>query len=282
MPGSSSKTASDVAGRARLHMLAWLRDPSRIDWAEVLRADLPSQSEEPELRSLVEGSQLDWEKSGWPRRAGKTEFQEGVLALHRPEEDHQAHVRAWMPDVLGALQCHMDVQARDGRALLLQYTASYTSKFSDQFATSWLNEEASDYHLARKVLTEYHPLEPEMWLQLGSHEYRQALMTGVVRKLVIKAPDWDSGRKEKSWEAAYMKCAWRSKDHSLLDYLRLSNKNGQKRKNARRVCAAVIMSSRLRDDFYGQRLALNAPFRKLDDLWDDRALLVPEGYQMLA
>ena len=166
------------SGRAHLHMLVWLSDPTLVDWPGVLRADLPSKEAEPELRSLVEGSQLDWENSGWPAREEPTAWEEGALRLHHPEEARRQHVRAWMPDVLGALQCHMDVQVGDGRALLLQYAASYTSKFSDQFATSWLNEEASDYHLARKVLSEYHPLEPEMWLQLGSHEFRPGLGHG--------------------------------------------------------------------------------------------------------
>ena len=266
------------SGRAHLHMLVWLSDPTLVDWPHALRADLPSEKEEPELRSLVEGSQLDWANSGWPQRDGRTAWEDGALRLHHPEDARKAHVRAWMPDVLGALQCHMDVQVGDGRALLLQYAASYTSKFSDQFATSWLNEEASDYHLARKVLSEYHPLEPEMWLQLGSHEFRQVLATGVVRRL----PDWANGPAEKSWEAAYTACKWRSEDHTLLDYLRLSNKDGQKRKNARRVCVAAVMNSRLRDDFYGQWLILNVPFRSFKDLWDDRAALVPEGYRMLA
>ena len=270
------------SGRAHLHMLVWLSDPTLADWPRVLRADLPDEDEEPELRSLVEGSQLDWENSGWPQREQPTAWEEGALRLHHPEDARKAHVRAWMPDVLGALQCHMDVQVGDGRALLLQYAASYTSKFSDQFATSWLNEEASDYHLARKVLSEYHPLEPEMWLQLGSHEFRQVLATGVVRRLVVRLPDWENGPADNSWEAAYMACKWRSEDHSLLDYLRLTNKDGQKRKNARRVCVAAVTNSRLRDDFYGQWLVLNVPFRSFADLWDDRAALVPEGYRMLA
>lgn len=108
------------AGRAHLHMLAWLKDTSKVGWARVLSADLPCQAEEPELRFLVEGSQLEWEKSGWPWREGETKFPEGALALHHPEEAHQTHVRAWMPDALGAMQCHMDVEAGDRRPLLLQ------------------------------------------------------------------------------------------------------------------------------------------------------------------
>ena len=143
------------SGRTHLHMLVWLKDPEQVPWPQIVRGDLPAGDKEPELRSLVEGSQLDWGHSGWPLQEEETKFAEGHLCLKHPADAHGAHVRAWMPDVLGAMQCHMDVQAGDGRGLLLQYTASYTSKFSDQFATSWLNEEATDYHLARKILSEY-------------------------------------------------------------------------------------------------------------------------------
>ena len=142
------------SGRAHLHMLVWLKDPEKVAWSQIVRGDLPGPAE-PGLRSLVEGSQLDWDNSGWPVQEEETKFADGRLCLKHPADAHGAHVRAWMPDVLGAMQCHMDVQAGDGRGLLLQYTASYTSKFSDQFATSWLNEEATDYHLARKILSEY-------------------------------------------------------------------------------------------------------------------------------
>ena len=44
----------------------------------------------------------------------------GRLGAHHPDEAHQTHVRAWMPDAPGAMQCHMDVEAGDGRSLLLQ------------------------------------------------------------------------------------------------------------------------------------------------------------------
>ena len=62
------------SGRTHLHMLAWLSDPTVVDWTRILRADLPNNDEEPELRSLVEGSQLDWQCSGWKRQQpGRTE-----------------------------------------------------------------------------------------------------------------------------------------------------------------------------------------------------------------
>ena len=72
------------SGRAHLHMLIWLSDPALLDWARILRADLPGKKEEPELRSLVDESQLDWQNSGWPLREEPTAWENGVLQLHHP------------------------------------------------------------------------------------------------------------------------------------------------------------------------------------------------------
>lgn len=128
------------------------------------------------------------------------------------------------------------------------------------------------------LTSRYHPLEPEMWLQLGNQDFRQVLMTGVVRRLVVRVPCWEAGPPSGSWEDAYVKCTWRSEDHTMLDFLRLSNKDGERRKNSRRVCVSAVMGSRLRDDFYGKWLLLHVPFRTYQDLWDDKAGRVPEGY----
>ena len=120
-----------------------------------------------------------------------------------------------------------------------------------------------------------------MWLQLGNQEFRQVLMTGIVRRLVVRGPCWNSQPAAGSWEDAYIRCTWRNEDHSLLDYLRMCNKDGERRKNRRRVCVAAVTNSRLKDEYYGQWLVLNVPFRSLLELWDERANLVPEGYRML-
>ncbi|CAE7857073.1 unnamed protein product, partial [Symbiodinium necroappetens] len=245
------------SGRTHLHLLVWLKNMSALDWPRVLRADLAE--DEPEMQDLVAGSQLDYDSSAWPLHEGPTTFDSsnGRISLHHPRKAKAAHVRAFMPDVIAAMQCHMDVQTGDGRALLLQYVASYAAKFSDSFATSWLNDEASAYHLARRILTEYHPLEPEMWLQLGAQFFRQVIATPVMRRVSVRCP-WTS--QVGIWETAYMECTWRDEDCTLLQYIRMSNK----------------------DSFYGQWLILNVPFRDIDDLWDDRVLRVPEGYRMLA
>ncbi|CAE7241391.1 unnamed protein product [Symbiodinium sp. CCMP2592] len=112
----------------------------QVTWSRILRADIPSADDEPELHDLVRGS------------GGPTVYDKDaqLLRLHHPADAHAAHVRAYMPDVLEALQCHMDVQMGDGPGLLLQYTSTYAAKFSDQFASSWLNEEATDFQLAEQ------------------------------------------------------------------------------------------------------------------------------------
>ncbi|OLP74791.1 hypothetical protein AK812_SmicGene45567 [Symbiodinium microadriaticum] len=272
------------SGRTHLHLLVWLKNMSALDWPRVLRADLAE--DEPEMKDLVAGSQLDYDSSAWPLHEGPTTFDSsnGRISLHHPRQAKAAHVRAFLPDVIAAMQCHMDVQTGDGRALLLQYVASYAAKFSDSFATSWLNDEASAYHLARRILTEYHPLEPEMWLQLGAQFFRQVIATPVMRRVSVRCP-WTS--QVGMWETAYMECTWRNEDCTLLQYIRISNKDGKQRSTQhgggrRRVAVAAQMNSRLKDSFYGQWLILNVPFRDIDDLWDDRVLRVPEGYRMLA
>ncbi|CAE7607678.1 Pif1 [Symbiodinium sp. CCMP2592] len=270
------------SGRVHLHMLVWLQNADQVPWSRILRADIPSADDEPELHDLVRGSQLDWDTSAWPRHDGPTVYDKDaqLLRLHHPADAHAAHVRAFMPDVLEALQCHMDVQMGDGRGLLLQYTSTYAAKFSDQFASSWLNEEATDFQLARKVLTEYHPLEPEMWLQLGGQQFRQVLQTGVLRRVVLRPP-W-KGFPPSRWEQLYMTSAWRPDDCTLLEFLRLANESGERRKNRRRVLVAAAMDSAFHESFYGQWLLLHVPFRTFAELWDDRVLAVPEGYRMLA
>ena len=272
------------SGRAHLHLLVWMKNMSAVDWSNILRADLAE--DEPEMRDLVEDSQLDYDSSAWALRADPTTFDKASsrILLHHPHNAKAAHVRAFLSDVIAAMQCHMDVLTGDGRALLLQYVASYAAKFSDSFATTWLNEEASAYHLARRILSEYHPLEPEMWLQLGAQFFRQVIATPVMRRLSVRCP-WTGPPGE--WEKRYMECEWREDDCTLLEYMRLSNKDGRQRSKLRgggrrRVAVAAQLHSRLKDSFYGQWLLLNVPFRQVDELWDNRVLRVPEGYRMLA
>ena len=87
------------------------------------------------------------------------------------------NLETYVQDLLAGGAYHMDVQMGNFRGSLLQYVSGYVAKMSSQFATEWLNDAASDYSIAARVLSEYHPLEPEMILQLAMQWFPQA-MTG--------------------------------------------------------------------------------------------------------
>ena len=147
---------------------------------------------------MVRGSQLDWASSGWPLREEPTAVEQAVggaelLRLRHPQNAFEEHCRAYVVDVLEALHCHVDVQASDGKALLLKYCASYLPKFSDSFAAELLNDQASDFALARRILADNHPLQPEMLLQLAAQQLPQSPTKAVVRKISVPLPWRDRG-----------------------------------------------------------------------------------------
>lgn len=270
----------------------------RLPFGEILKAEIPGR-EQPEMRDLVLGSQLDWDRSGWPPREEPTEVDAAsqALRLHHPGEAAEKHCRAYLPDVLQSLRCHVDVQASDGKAMLLQYCASYLPKFSDSFVQEFLQDEASDYAVARRILADYHPLQPEMVLQ----QFPQFRSKGMVRKFVCPVP-WE--RELPAMVQQYMVSEWRKPSMSLLEYLRKAGPDGQIQQRYRRlhqrlrtvvvledwinttppsgeILVAAIMYSRNSDRYFGQWLLLNTPFKTLDDLWDSRAALVPKRLQFL-
>ena len=296
-------------GTVHVHLLVWLHNVKDVDLPSKVFAEFP---QEPALLNLVKESQLDWQYSGWPAREGPTEYDEETqaLRLRHPDNAHRQHLRAYMPDSFGALMCHEDFQASDGRGALLKYCAGYLPKFSDSFADDLQNDQASDFHLARRVLTEYQPLEPEMFLQLAAQWFRPSFMGGTIRRIVVPLP-WDRDLHMSEAFAKsklirlYVQSEWRSASMSFLEYLRRSGHKGavhhrlQKRHKSEgngqdlhswiqdcpthgEVMVAAITYARSNDLYYAQWLVLNVPFRRLQDLWSDKALLVPKTLRYLA
>ena len=179
-------------GTPHVHLLVWLRDTEKINFPATVSAVSPDDN--PVMQALVEGSQRS-------REDAELYFdnEKHLLHLQHRAEDHckwnskgePEGVRAYLPDLLGSLQCHTDVQSSDGSAMLLRYVAGYVAKFSDSFATEWLNDAASDYSIARRVLTDYHPGEPEMVLQLAQQWFPLASSSASMRKFIVPVP-WDT------------------------------------------------------------------------------------------
>ena len=164
-----------------------------------------------------------------------------------------------------------------------------------------MNDTATDYALCRRILSDYHPLQPEMVLQLAAQQHPQFFSRGHVRKVSPLVP-WEAEPPEHLLQ--YMSCKWRSEDMTLLDYLRRAGLDGKIHQKYRRlhkahggnmsleqwiretkpsgeVLVAPVMYSRNSDRYYGQWLVMHVPFRRLDDLWDARAAAVPKELQFI-
>jgi hypothetical protein len=294
------------SGRVHLHCILWLENMETINLDKVISATVPPDP----LGAYVKGSQEDRDgNSRWPVREEPSTYDEDrdLLLLQHTEEDSDTGRRAYFPDIMDAMRCHQDLQCANGAALLLQYVSKYVSKFSDSSYDDWLNDEASADSVAWRVLKEYHPMEPEVILQIAGANYRQWSCGTEVRGMRhLLAPD---GRTETAELKAYMKSSWRSDTMCFLEFLRKSTKKGKingwlKRKHKHAVASgaaqslvdfansytmrgeyvvAVDMVYRMNDKFYIQWLLLNIPFRKLADILSDEvAAKVPEGTRNFA
>ena len=311
-------------GTVHLHLLVWLQDVEATKLEESVSATVPTDNEV--MANLVEGSQRSWTGSGWPKdpRPSHYDSEKGFLHLHHSESDFCKYkadgrtaegIRAYIIDLLASLRCHVDVQMSDGRGMLLKYVSGYVPKFSDSFTTDWLADQGTDYAIAKRVLTDYHPLVPEMTLQLAMQWFPQCFAGGTLQRFVVPVP-W----KQAEWPARvqqYMKSTWRAPDMTLADFLRKTNQKGEIHQKLRRryeqvkkqaeaagaeagaepaellegtleewaniasvegeVMVAAMYLSRYNDKYYGQWLVMNVPFKDFDtEMWKDELNLVPD------
>ncbi|CAJ1414910.1 unnamed protein product, partial [Effrenium voratum] len=271
-----------------------------------------SMPDDEDMAGYVRGSQLDHKQdSGRPVFAEETRYDERCRSwrLRHLPGDQALGLRGYLPDVMDALKCHQDLLVGEGRTgLLRQYVAKYLAKFSDSASQDWLNDEADAVSIAATVLHRYHPLEPEMVLQLFGAKLRQWHFTtvgGGKRDFIVPLPD-ASDLPERHPVRLYENAAWACGKINLLDFLRKTNADGQicawlKKRHAdqgragetldafarrwrpqgEKVVAAEMLS-RLSDRHYGQRLVLFKPFKRLADLVDETQLSkVPQQLRYL-
>ena len=115
--------------------------------------------------------------------------------------------RAYFKETLDISKCHQDVLHGNCRGLLLKYVATYAPKFSDSFAREWLNDEASAFSVARRVLFDYQPHEPEMWLDIFAELLPPCNYGGTM------VPPYETSK-------------WRPDNMSLLEFCRKTNNQG--------------------------------------------------------
>ena len=160
----------------------------------------------------------------------------------------------------------------------------------------------TNFFLARRILSDYHPLQPEMVMQLAAQQHSQLISPGVVRKFIVPVP-WGE-RDMPQIVREYRNCAWRRENMALLEFLCKTGARGQISQRYERLhralkvqiplktwinavpahgeaMVAAITNSRSNDRCFGQWLLLNVPFRNVDDLWHPDAGLLPQRVRYL-
>ena len=298
------------SGRVHCHSLNYLREPKRARLEEKIRATEPSK-EEATLRGYVMGRpRREGAASGWPIHEEDSCWDDAaqLLRLKHTAEDAASGHRAYFPETLEIAKCHQDALLGallgNDRGPLLKYCATYTPKFSDAFQKEWLADEASAFSVARRVLFDYKPCEPEMWLYLAAKTFPPCRYSGTMQQLRALWPGMRADAVPKIVQL-YQESSWRREDMSLLEFARKTNKQGEiaqwvrhKRNKQGSVeslesfanscemegekLIAVETVSVFNDRYFGQWLALRSPFRALEDLIDPEvADKVPEEYQQL-
>ena len=166
----------------------------------------------------------------------------------------QGH-RAYFKETLEVTKCHQDVLHGNDKGLLLKYVATYAPKFSDSFAREWLNDEASAFSVARRVLFDYQPAEPEMWLYLFAQQFPPCRYGGTMYPLLVPWPGMDVAP---PLVTAYEECEWRRADMSFLEFCRKSNKEGEIAQWVKRRFHATPEAANIEDTVQAKREALEA------------------------
>ena len=139
--------------------------------------------------------------------------------------------------------------------------------------------------MAVRLISGLQPGEPEMWLTLGLQMFPQFFIGGTV---VNFQPPWPGKPQKPAQVLLYQSCPWRSDEMTLLERLRKTKQTGNiiqwiRKQHAEaesqqtleefandcpcsgEKCIGAEMYSIFNDKHFGQWLALNMPFRDLDD-----------------
>ena len=215
--------------------------------------------------------------SSLPLRQGPnrvlTENNQTYLAFHHSRSDKGCNLRAFVPALTGSLQCSMDVQSSDGKAMLLKYVTSYVAKCHDAVKTQQLySVDLGAYQAATSFLKNMHPLEPEMVLQLTSMKI--AWTNSRTKPFTAPTP----GQTQHKVHLKYLGCPANHEHLTFLQWLREydHDKNPPKRYKDRSTLVGVKHLSPFNPIFFYQLLIMNLPHRTLDELHDLHEERLPE------
>ena len=260
-------------GTLHAHILIWLDDMNEDDVSKLSATILWGNVEEAFLVYDLQKSQT----SSLPLRQGPnrvlTENNQTYLAFHHSRNDKGCNLRAFLPALTGSLQCSMDVQSSDGKAMLLKYVTSYVAKCHDAVKTQQLySVDLGAYQAATSFLKNMHPLEPEMVLQLTSMKI--AWTNSRTKPFTAPTPG-------QTQHKVHLKCLGRPAEDEHLTFLQWlreydHDKNPPKRYKDGSTLVGVKHLSPFNPIFFYQLLIMNVGHRTLDELHDVREDRLPE------
>ena len=191
--------------------MIWLQDITKIKH-QFIRADIPNDhpdfsylackhqgSDKPSYFLNLQEQQTFFENKG----------EEAILHLKHPADAFALNLRAYISTLLAALQCSMDFQTTDGRAMLLSYVTSYVTKWQDGLGPDALYS----YHIsggqaAIWYVMDMKPAEPEMWLALSS--VKISWSSSKTKRYIVPLPENASQNKVAE--------KYRNRPHTMASY----------------------------------------------------------------
>ncbi|KAK3728298.1 hypothetical protein QZH41_001228 [Actinostola sp. cb2023] len=267
-------------GTCHVHVLVWLNDLSRTNVSDI-RGDVPWTDVHnaflvQDLQSSKSNALPLWDG---PTRVIKEIGDSEVLRISHPLDAFVRNIRGYLASVLPALQCRMDVQVTDQRAMILRYVTSYVSKSNDsQLMMEMFSTEVTPYMAAYRHLTSLRPCEPEMILQMST--VKLAWTSRTTKKLV---PCKLAKFGDDAVVQQYINREDTLKEMTLLEWARKfvlgSTRSSSHTQNA---LVAVRYNSVYHEEFFFQDMLFNCAFRSLDDLLHCHDAILPPDLRFFA
>ena len=261
---------------AHLHLLVLLRD-IKLTQYNLIRADVPN--DHPELSYLVYKHQASDKPSHMLTLQEETSFvnENGLSILHlkHPADTFAVNLRAYIATLLPALQCSMDFQTTDGRAMLLSYVTSYVTKWQDGIGTDALyspNISGGQAAVRYVMDMDMKPAEPETWLALSST--KMSWSSSRTKRYTVPLPDYVS---ENEIAEKYRNRPETMANYSFLVWLRMVDHSKQGT-----TLVGLKVVSFFNNDYFFQYVLMNLPHRCVSELQHPDHERIPATLQWYA
>ena len=215
----------------------------------------------------------------------ESRLQRWILLLHYPGAAVKAGLRVCFKAVLRVLRSHSDILlpsfGDNNNALVLQYASRYATKFAEGKHAFYDESDLGPEATARRLLDQFHPLEPQMWHILTRTPI--ARCTWKTKRLRPPLPLQEN--EHHAW-SAYLARDAALDETTMLIWARThhteGSKLGQPYQHDWDMAVGIRYSSAVSDLFFGQWLCMNVSHRAGPALMPAMVQFVPASQQYFA